>query len=667
MLCKYSLIVGNVSHELGDWCVKNWDEISYSISRIDYGGVTRSLTSKFEFYGNAYDVLWNEYYHNYLLSEAYVTVKTVDDNHCFVEKLRYKLDFSRLSFDGQLLTIYAFDNTLATLIKANKSTQYEYKVSELKERQPLYYDRLNMMSKIEWLMTGDTEEVDGESYITNTYQLGESATSEYVTVPIYIKSSEIAVKNIVEVQDVSMTNAGINGAISSFFFKNISDHGILVNLKGEFSLLVKKMTDKASASICVRHHYGSGVAHIPISVNGSSFDNWGILSDGENKVKIDAEKLHIYGNGGYLVLEISGKGKVKVSQKESQSSIELLTLDFIEKDKAVDIHVIRPITILNRLLRSINGNKEGVTGLIASGVDSRLDNALIIPAESARGIPNANLYTSYSKFEKWMNVMFGFVPIIGKDTVTFVHRDSNFTNEIGVEFEEVNEFQYEVNDNLIYSLVRVGYEKKDYDSVNGRDEFRWTTDFITGISINDNKLELISPYRADSYGIEFLAHKRGEDTTDNSSDSDVFFVCAELDVDKAKYLLVRSGYELSGVIDSESMFNAMYSNQSILHANRRFLGISISKLKFTSSLGNSDVVINGVCERDDFTIDKADRLFTVGEISFCSTIDTGGNDLPKIGKIIKDGVKYEAYLLESKRKYGRYDGTSYKMCVKSMS
>ena len=62
--------------------------------------------------------------------------------------------------------------------------------------------------------------------------------------------------------------------------------------------------------------------------------------------------------------------------------------------------------------------------------------------------------------------------------------------------------------------------------MNGRDEFRFTTEYTTGIDITDNVLELISPYRADVYGIEFLSQKRGQDTTDSESDNDVFFVCA---------------------------------------------------------------------------------------------------------------------------------------------
>ena len=87
-------------------------------------------------------------------------------------------------------------------------------------------------------------------------------------------------------------------------------------------------------------------------------------------------------------------------------------------------------------------------------------------------------------------------------------------------------------------------------------EFRFTTEYSTGITITDNVYELISPYRADAYGIEFLVQKRGKDTTDDESDNDVFFVGANLT--GKEYKLIRTGWDVSGVLDPKTMFNSMY-------------------------------------------------------------------------------------------------------------
>lgn len=216
---------------------------------------------------------------------------------------------------------------------------------------------------------------------------------------------------------------------------------------------------------------------------------------------------------------------IKLYQEIESENNEVLKVLFVGKQEPIFVDVITPAKVLNCLLESINGGKEGITGKIASNYDSRLDNCVIVAAESIRGIPDAKLYTSYTKFVDWMEAVFGFVPVIDGNIVQFVHRDSLFGTNVIKEFEvDHTDFTYSVDEKLIYSSIRVGYDKQDYDSINGRDEFRFTTEYMTGVDITDNKLELISPYRADAYGIEFLAQKRGKNTTDNESDNDVFLL-----------------------------------------------------------------------------------------------------------------------------------------------
>lgn len=654
MLCRYLLIIGNVSYKLGEWCVRNWDEISYSLKRVDYGGITRAVTSKFDFYGDAYDLIWGEYSRNYLHAEAYVVFETVNDMHIFSENHRYRLDFSSMMYDGILLSINAFDDTLSTLIKAKKNTQYEYAVSDLRENVQLYYDRMMMENKIEWTVPSDTD----DSTISHEFVIDRGNADYFL--PFYILGTpEIAVKNIIEVfdeQEIKRPN-GETGIDIPYFIKNISAYSFNIHLKVNFTFYFNDPRGNSKCNLKLLRGQKSGASIIEEQLP---------LTGGASIRIFQVDRDITLNSGDSLFMEVSVFGNIGNSAVQTIADLKVpLTITFNAKDNPVNIDIVKPVVLLNRLLKSINGNKDGIVGEIEYGVDNRLDNAMIVAAESARGL-DAKLYTSYSKFEKWMNVMFGYVPIITNNSVKFVHRDSNYTSEKGIEFEDVNGFEYSIADGLIYSQVRVGYEKKEYDSVNGRDEFRWTNDFNTGLTITDNTLEMISPYRADAYGIELLVSKRGEDTTDNSSDNDVFFVCVSLSSDKKRYELVRDGYKISGVISPDTMFNSMYSPRSILQANKRYLGVATSILKFASSEGNSNVIINGVREQDDFIIDETERLFTVGEVSFKSTISFDEENLAKICTVIKDGLKYELYPLESTRKYGKYDGTSYKMCVKSI-
>lgn len=339
-----------------------------------------------------------------------------------------------------------------------------------------------------------------------------------------------------------------------------------------------------------------------------------------------------------------------------------LNISFSERGKSVKIDCISPKVLLNRLLRSIT-DKNNVTGEIATGVDERLDMAMIVPAESIRGLPNAKIYTSYIKFANWMSAEFGFVPVIGDEKVTFVHRDTLFQDtEIKDLQDSTSDLEYNVNAGLVYSGVKVGYDKQDYDSVNGRDEFRFTNEYTTGITLTDNVLELVSPYRADAYGMEFLAEKRGEDTTDSDSDNDIFFVGASLDGEK--YKLVRDGYTISGVISPSTMFNAMYSQRFMIEANARYIGAFANALEFTSSDGNSDVTINGVSERSSIVL--GNKLFTVGELS----VKTGDLEIPSdltgYIRVEKNGHIYKGYVKSASYNYGRPEAVKYSLIVKSV-
>lgn len=654
MYYKCELIVGGYSYDVTNNLV-NWDDVEMSFKRNDYDGVVRSFSNKFKFANGAYSLLLKQYTDNYLKSNASIVFYIRNNSWLWNEKFRCALDFSTFSHNGTTCEINAVDNSLASLIKAKKGTQYEYNVNELKEEMKLSYDRLQMSNTASWLIAGDTEENDGGTYITNTFVPNDDfyPLGTYYAFPLYIVGNpEIAVKNIIEVADADQGDgkSGSGGGRNCpYIFKNISSQGIKINIKAKFYLFANS-SGNGSASLRLRK-FPSGT-----DIPGGSIR----LQEGLNVIEWDLHDILINGNGGYLSFLIYVTDTpYTIYQMMPYASDERLTIDFMARDITVDIDVIKPISLINRLLTSINGGREGVTCEISSGVDSRLDNTLIVAAESIRGIKDAKIYTSYTKFVKWMEAEFGFVPVISENKVIFVHRDSLFQNFQIKDFaDNSREFEYSINSSLIYSGIKVGYEKQDYDSVNGRDEFHFTNEYSTGITLTDNVLDLISPYRADAYGIEFLTSKRGEDTTDSKSDNDIFFVCAELSEDK--YKLIR--IPVSGVISPDTMFNAMYSQRYMIKANEKFIGAFTDRLEFASSEGNSDIVIDGVSEKADILI--SGRSFTVGELSF----ETGDieilSDLSGYVVVTNGGKAYKGYLSNVSYNLGRSEAVKYTLIVK---
>ena len=642
--------------------LKNWDDFDLSQKRSNYDGVVRTFSTKFEFVKKAYNLLKSEFYSKYLDAAATVIFSLRNNSWEYDEIFRCALDFSTYSEDGSVISINAIDNTLAAIIKAKKNIQYEYLVADL-QTSNLKYDRLRMTSNIKW--------VDGGSLSSDASysEIIIPARTVNCLFPIYLSDSEISTKDVVEVRDVSIK--GLTGPpynLLDTFISSLKD-GLIINLSFNFSAVISTRTYITTRLVKLKE---------------GSYDvieSWGPLydpsGDWEPSYKVEYSKEISLNNGEGLALHF-------------WSSIELLTdiairisnfnfsVTFQDRGEPVNIDVISPNTILSKLLDSMTENTidhEGVIdvtlpssgGITPIEFNRLLERTYIMAAESARGLPKAKIYTSYKKFCEWMETEFGYVPVINENTVTFRHRDKLFSSTVVKDLgTKINDYELTVNDSLIYSSVKVGYDKQDYDSINGRDEFRFTNEFSTGLKLTDNTLSLISPYRADAYGIEFLVQKRGEDTTDNDSDNDVFFVDCVKDTSTGILDLNRpySESQLSGLLSPDTMFNLNYSPRFMLEANKKYIGACTNLLKFASSDGNSDVSIDGVKETDDFSIPE--RLFTVSEVEVETSDIISPDDLLGLVSLNNKGEIVTGYIKQLKLNIAKDKSASYSLIVKNI-
>lgn len=249
-------------------------------------------------------------------------------------------------------------------------------------------------------------------------------------------------------------------------------------------------------------------------------------------------------------------------------------------------------------------------------------------------------------------------------TVYFVHRSELMRpDHKTISIESAKGVKYSVDSGIIYSTVIAGYDKKDYESVNGRDEFNFNNTYSTGCSVSDKTLSLLSKYRADSYGIEFALQKRAKDTTDSTSDKDVFFVlCAE---ENGRLVPDKSCPIVNSI--SNAVFNGAFSPMACVNANAGYIGIQsdMLTLKFASSTGNSDIVIDGISMSSDITIDKP--LATAGTIEFTTgDIEVRGDENELIEVVSEDGILYRGYIKEADLKYAREEAAKYKLIVKDI-
>lgn len=607
MYYKCELLIGGLSYSVTD-NLKNWDDIEVSFKRNDYDGVVRSYSNSFEFVKGARSLLIDEYKSNYLSASANIIIYTRNNSWTWTERFRCALNFSTLKDDGFTLSINAIDDSVAALIKAKKGTQYEYSVGEVCEQDKLYYDGLDIANSVSYIAGGTSVETNTPNMTANVIE----TTDKWFVMPMYISDNEYLIKKSLILIDSPQIDVDLPDLPKDTFFI-YGERESIANINLSFTMNVEHNIGEQYSLHCNLYSISSTNQTATILSRYINHESNDILN--QSLTVNESVSIRINAGDRIVLMFYSSKHNTSVLFNNFRCVVK-----WNDKIDPILLDVINPEVLLNRLLKSMNGGVDGLTGIIIPSGEKRLDNCMILAAESCKKYPNAKIYTSFTKFANWMSYVFGYVYDINGKVITFRPRKDYFSNNVVKQINNYNGYNMSVNASLIYSQINIGYEKQDYESVNGKDEFRFTNIYNTGNTLTDNKLEMVSPYRADAYGIEFLAQKVGEDTTDNSSDNTVFFVCATLS--NGQYILDRSE-SITGVISPSTMFNVMYAPSSMIEANKEYLGGFISNLEYASSEGNTDVSINGNMENSDISLDGG--LFTVGEVE----VETSDIELPE--------------------------------------
>lgn len=675
MYYRCELLINGLRYRVTD-DLENWDEVKASFKRNDYDGVIRTFTNKFSFAGDARILLLKQYDEDYLNASASIIISTRNNSWLYNERFSCALNFSTLQDNGSILQINAVDDSVASMIKAKRGTQYEYPVEEVKSPIPLVYDGLELSESAKWLSTGDIYNGEIGDLLDNDKYVYANFSSNWQPMQLYTEATDINIGNATEILDQSymafqdqyldgdgnvadgykdentivtaLKSVKLSVDINFNFFIRYqslawgSAHGVALRL-------AKIGTDNKTTTVIIEHFWTTPEETLQEKEYSEHFDV--PLDKGEKLVLMCKLECTLIGGGSARVYyPMSSDSRVTVSWKNRINPVEM--------------DVIKPDTLLNRLLKSINGEKDGLTGVIEGTGDRRLDNCMLLAAESARKIPGAKIYTSFTKFANWMSYVFGYAYDISGNTVTFRHRSKYFSDDVVKRIDDLSDYEMKVNSALVYSRIRIGFDKQDYDTANGKDEFRFTNEYTTGVTMTDNSLEMISPYRADAYGIEFLADKIGEDTTDNESDTDLFMVGVKSDSSGLKYILNRD-YLMGGVLSPDTMFNAMFSPSSMVLANEAYIGSSVEMLTFASSDGNSDVGIDGMGESRDIILSK--RMFTVAEVEFETSDVELPEDLTGIVEMEYQGKVVQGYYQQADYNFTKSQSSKVTLIVKNLN
>lgn len=862
MLTKYYIEIDGVKAEVPKGCLKNWDEIKCVYKRSDFSGVTRSFTTQFEFVGEMYDRLMALYLRDGVNARAAISLYTITNEWAWEEQFTCDLDFSSIEWDNYIVKMNCIDDSLASAIKARKSTKYEFVVGQdIPVASTLEFDRITMRNSCVHEIMGDetannSNKVllypanlkrlptnligDGETYENSPilfHDQNDDSGACFLEVVSTAKDVEIIIE--IRVSNPESSGATINSAkiyLMSFNKANIDYNASTYTNLGE-------LLNYTSNSESQRQYLGLYPTFVALKRRYPTPPNnsWALIGEKWEtateayispignitpKEWIPASPWTTYNHRGgpvkdrgcsqfvfqykfnlsnvssgtcfALFYELSMTDKTgggSFRQKSMALSSKIQTR-WESRAKTISIDALNPTSVLNALMSKIVENSLNVDAQI-KGTDPRIAKTYLFAAESIRNIPGAKFYTSFNDFCDWMETVFGYTYYLGErtkarfkrtqpyslewplgtshllhtpcpgghgsqviivegtpyfavmgddynadgtlnfytkwngseayndpetgkarldtlfydedynqgryfdeiytlqpyagdvnkgacdsQTIYFVPRTEIFAGTKTVRLSNIRELNFSINTALAYSALTIGYDKQEYEAECGRDEWNFSAQYTTGVDKFEKKLSLISKYRADCYGFEFLSQERAKDTKDNKSDNTVFFAyCAvkvkeeeaegsrgddETEITQSTTLEIdRTGCTIAGALSSD-VFNGEYAPYLCAKANAAYIAAAKCPmtLKFASFDGNTEVSIDGIKGNADLQLNE--QLFTLGEVQFSSADVDTKLDVNALYEVQSNGITYRGFLKEVSFKYAKAETVKYKLIVKEI-
>ena len=601
--------------------ISNRKNLEMTLKRDGTSGVFHEITFPFEFVLNAYDILKNLFDEKKYHAEAdiYIYIRR-DDWMWQPDKYHapqiFSLDFTTYERTDAKIEIDTKRVSLYDHLKNKGKITYDIPVSEIKEQKPWRFDRIELENKIVFRVTSEKDQTVSIS------RESMNVAWRSITLGVTYEETEIGVQDVIYNQTVAYNKYPVidaDGRDESSYFMWLSKDSDYkyIDCNIDITGTVKRDIFDANAisfALVLESLEGDAVFDI-MTYSPPVVGNSDVVSiEWRNSRKFLINKG---GWGCYLLFR-----STNVTQSFFNIDIEgTVTVRYNAKYKPIDIDIINPQTLLQNLVNRMTGTQDAYAVEIEEFNEDDQDLILMAAAESIRAIEpdneseGAKVHTSYNSFLEWMNV-FGYEEHVTADALTLKKRSKGFRSDltaIELDEEECAKLKEYVNADYLYSGVKTGYQKKDIENANVRFEFNGQHDYSTNINLSDNILELISPYRADCYGIEFLAQEREKKTTDNKADKDMFLVhVKETENEYETVKSVFAGNVLTNIEDgtvNDTLFNGKLNPFNLLKPNEGLIGVSVDKLTFTASDANAEIVIDGQPVNADYDIPAGAGLF----------------------------------------------------------
>ena len=491
MLCRYYLHIGSVKVDIEDancmdvgGMIANLSELVIRFQRLDYGGVVRTCGSEIEFIDAAKESLISLWYSSGVQSKASFAVYAINERWVYEPLWECPLDFATFRYDDYRATVGCVDTSAAALIKANRGTRYHFGAVGMSEDVKLDYDRITIANKYKTQMMG-TEVSSSDTYTS----MVNNSHHDYYSLVLALARMDEQVNS----QNSLVLNDDFNasefrddvGSSSQYYFTALRDCEVEVDFT-QFKIWGTK--EVSVYNYQTREWIVIGTNKLELVYVLQKF----VASDMQATLdELAWSDLELADNDLGYVYPCGIRGKFHIP---AGYSVRLMAygIEYIDEDNKfmrnrntfgpdtvlylskgsgnvqwdsrsynIDMRVIKPVTLLNKLLERIGGDNMQLRGAINDDDDERLRNTVLLPAEEIRGFSGPTLYSSFKQFCEMMESVFGYVYTI---------EDAEVENTMKVDIVDFDEYQASIPSGgvIVTGSLAVVAQKVCYFAAEGR-------------------------------------------------------------------------------------------------------------------------------------------------------------------------------------------------------
>lgn len=443
MLTRYTIEIDGKAHEIPIECIKNWDDIKCAYKRSDLSGITRTFTSQFEFVGEIYDLILRLYLRDGLNAVANLTFYTITERWEWQEQFTVPLDFPSITWDNRTLRISCIDNSLAALIKANRSTKYELIIGEdVPKADSLFYDRISIMDTVDYQIIGESNDTDKSMMFTLSPWIETKVRVGYITESTPVNTSVFWNEDQEASEDGYIIEALENVTLDLMYGFAIDVKNIVKGVNMHFDLVISHPDGTSSKFRLFTNQPYEGSFRTEDGLPQYGILGYGRIAEVDDIVYelrsldestpdalVDTFGWHSTGKSydDYIKEFPISKAQISLVKGDkvwitckmvpsSQNWTRDLTFKLIDQKiqftwadygQPVSVDVIAPGNLIQNIVDRICKNKiNAIVDILED--DARFKNTYLIAGESLRNIDSAKIYSSFNEFKDWMQTVFGY-------------------------------------------------------------------------------------------------------------------------------------------------------------------------------------------------------------------------------------------------------------------